>query len=93
MVVVCTEYIAAGGNRHPAAADWDPFSDLIAFGADRNIAIWKPCVSDAELAVASRMLIDFRTMIIMASVVFFPVMRIKSTLSNFSRKVSVKILS
>lgn len=44
MVVVETRYIAAGGNRHPAAADWDPVSGLIAFGADRNIAIWKPSV-------------------------------------------------
>ncbi len=44
MVIVETDYIAVGGNRHPAAADWDPVSGLIGFGADRNIALWKPLV-------------------------------------------------
>ena len=44
MVVVECKYIAAGGNRHPAAADWDSVSGLLAFGADRNVAIWKPSV-------------------------------------------------
>ena len=39
-----TEYLAAGGNRHPSAADWDLASGLLAFGADRNIAIWSPLV-------------------------------------------------
>lgn len=34
------EYIAAGGNRHPSAADWD--SELLAFGTGNNIAIWNP---------------------------------------------------
>lgn len=38
------EYLAAGGNRHPSAADWDLASGLLAFGADRNIAIWSPLV-------------------------------------------------
>lgn len=37
-----TEYLAAGGNRHPSAADWDLESGLLAFGADRNVAIWSP---------------------------------------------------
>ncbi len=48
MVVVKSNYIAAGANRHPAAADWDCVSGLIAFGADLNIAIWKPLVCKSE---------------------------------------------
>ena len=44
MINFQTEYISAGGNRHPAAADWDPFSDLLAYGSDRNVALWKPLV-------------------------------------------------
>lgn len=38
------EYIAAGGNRHPAVADWDEKSGLVAYGADRNVALWFPQV-------------------------------------------------
>ena len=34
------KYIAAGGNRHPSAADWTP--SFLAFGAGNNIAIWDP---------------------------------------------------
>lgn len=39
-----SQYIAAGGNRHPSAADWDPRSGLLAYGAGDNVAIWKPLV-------------------------------------------------
>ncbi|KAI9881406.1 MAG: hypothetical protein M1830_003413 [Pleopsidium flavum] len=46
MVIVETDYIAVGGNRHPAAADWDPVSGLIGFGADRNVALWRPLNDD-----------------------------------------------
>lgn len=42
MLEFCTEYIAAGGNRHPSAADWNPSTDLLAFGSDRNVALWEP---------------------------------------------------
>lgn len=35
-----SEYIAAGGNRHPSAADWA--TGLLAFGAGNNIALWNP---------------------------------------------------
>ncbi|KAL8791450.1 MAG: hypothetical protein Q9213_000066 [Squamulea squamosa] len=42
MVNFHTEYIAAGGNRHPAAADWDTITGLLAFGSDINVALWKP---------------------------------------------------
>lgn len=36
-------YLAAGANRHPSTADWD-ISGLLAFGADRNVALWRPQV-------------------------------------------------
>lgn len=41
---ITPEYLAAGANRHPAAADWDE-SGLLAYGTDRNIALWYPGVS------------------------------------------------
>ncbi|KAK0895831.1 Elongator subunit elp2 [Friedmanniomyces endolithicus] len=37
---VSLSYTAAGGNRHPSAADWAP--GLLAFGAGNNIALWDP---------------------------------------------------
>ncbi|ORX99425.1 RNA polymeras-like protein II Elongator subunit [Clohesyomyces aquaticus] len=40
---VSTEYISIGGNRNPAAADWDTEGhQLLAFGADNAIALWGP---------------------------------------------------
>jgi hypothetical protein len=44
MLQITANYLAAGANRHPSAADWDE-SGLLAFGADRNIALWRPQVS------------------------------------------------
>jgi hypothetical protein len=44
MMDLNAEYLAAGANRHPAAADWDE-NGILAFGADRNIALWRPQVS------------------------------------------------
>ena len=41
---VNNEYISVGGNQHPAAADWDAASGLLAYGAGRNIALWLPLV-------------------------------------------------
>ena len=41
-----TDYIAAGGNRHPASADWDPQTGIVAYGSQNNIAIWYLLVSD-----------------------------------------------
>ena len=41
---VNSEYISVGGNRQPAAADWDVVSGMVAYGADRNIALWSPLV-------------------------------------------------
>ncbi|PGH13181.1 hypothetical protein AJ80_06427 [Polytolypa hystricis UAMH7299] len=40
MLSAVTDYISVGGNRHPAAADWDSQSGLLAFGADNNVALW-----------------------------------------------------
>ena len=34
------KHTAAGGNRHPSAADWAP--GLLAFGAGNNVALWNP---------------------------------------------------
>ena len=44
MVIIATDYISAGGNRYPAAADWNVQSGLLAFGADNNVALWEPTV-------------------------------------------------
>jgi elongator complex protein 2 len=47
---VTLDYISVGGNRHPAAADWDRAkSGLLAFGADNNIALWDPLVRSYTL--------------------------------------------
>ncbi|KAF2475152.1 RNA polymeras-like protein II Elongator subunit [Lindgomyces ingoldianus] len=36
-------FISIGGNRNPAAADWDTKGlQLLAFGADNSIALWNP---------------------------------------------------
>lgn len=43
MPTVTTEYIGIGGNRHSAAADWSSHNGILAFGADHNIALWRPC--------------------------------------------------
>ncbi|CAD0105844.1 unnamed protein product [Aureobasidium uvarum] len=40
MAAAHLEYIAAGGNRHPCAADWT--EELLAYGSGHNIAIWRP---------------------------------------------------
>lgn len=36
-------YLSAGGNRQTAAGDWN-FDGTVAFGADTNIALWRPNV-------------------------------------------------
>ena len=40
MTSATLDFIAAGGNRHPVAADWQP--GLLAFGSGNNIALWNP---------------------------------------------------
>ncbi|KAK0100977.1 hypothetical protein ONS96_006209 [Cadophora gregata f. sp. sojae] len=42
MARAIAEYLAAGANRHPSAADWDVLSGILAYGADRNVALWHP---------------------------------------------------
>ncbi|KAI1006758.1 Elongator complex protein 2 [Podosphaera aphanis] len=42
-----TEYMVAGANRHPSTADWDR-SGLLAYGTNRNIALWKPQAQGKE---------------------------------------------
>ncbi|PQE21585.1 hypothetical protein CJF32_00004258 [Rutstroemia sp. NJR-2017a WRK4] len=41
MSKLTSEYLSAGANRHPSTADWDE-SGILAYGADRNIALWRP---------------------------------------------------
>ncbi|KAL8808883.1 MAG: hypothetical protein Q9200_003927 [Gallowayella weberi] len=48
MVYFHSEYIAAGGNRHPAAADWDTVTGLLAFGSNSNVALWKPLLKGED---------------------------------------------
>ncbi|KAF2821968.1 RNA polymeras-like protein II Elongator subunit [Ophiobolus disseminans] len=42
---VSSAFISIGGNRNPAAADWE--ERVLAFGADNSIALWDP--QDAQL--------------------------------------------
>lgn len=39
-IMIRRKFAAAGGNRHPNAADW--YDDILAFGSGKNIAIWNP---------------------------------------------------
>ena len=39
------EYLSTGANRHGAAADWSA-DGVLAFGADTNVALWKPEVGE-----------------------------------------------
>jgi hypothetical protein len=38
---VSLEYLSAGANRQTAVADWSK-GGLLAFGADINVALWRP---------------------------------------------------
>lgn len=53
MVSITPDYISVGGNRHPAAADWDVESGVLAFGADNNVALWDPrvCLHLTEISI------------------------------------------
>lgn len=55
------EFISIGGNRNPAAADWDTEgSGYLAFGADNSIALWDPLVGIKHIvsvATSKRILI------------------------------------
>ncbi|KAF7513600.1 hypothetical protein GJ744_008894 [Endocarpon pusillum] len=48
MIPPSFDYISAGGNRHPSAADWDQWSGVLAFGADQNVALWNPLGADGR---------------------------------------------
>jgi elongator complex protein 2 len=42
---ITADFLSIGGNRNPAAADWDSEdSALLAFGADNSVALWEPQV-------------------------------------------------
>ena len=45
------QYVAAGGNRHPSAADWAP--GLLAFGASINVALWNPDEEKANYGIST----------------------------------------
>lgn len=42
-VDVDVRYLSAGANRHTAVADWSE-DGIVAFGADCNVALWRPNV-------------------------------------------------
>ncbi|MCJ1472819.1 hypothetical protein MMC13_001468 [Lambiella insularis] len=46
MIEAKVKYVSTGGNRHSNAADWDSASGLLAYGADRNVALWFPLSND-----------------------------------------------
>lgn len=46
------EHLAAGANRQTAVADWSR-TGLLAYGADCNIALWRPAVSFIEFTMIS----------------------------------------
>jgi hypothetical protein len=41
---ISVEYLATGANRQTAVSDWGK-RGIVAFGADINIALWRPQVS------------------------------------------------
>ena len=45
-VEVGIEYLSVGANRQTAVADWNE-DGLVAFGADSNIALWRPNVCES----------------------------------------------
>lgn len=44
-VEVGIDYLSVGANRHTAVADWNE-DGIVAFGADSNIALWRPDVRE-----------------------------------------------
>ncbi|ETN40500.1 uncharacterized protein HMPREF1541_04777 [Cyphellophora europaea CBS 101466] len=46
--LAAAEYISTGGNRHSAASDWSSHSGILAYGADQNIALWRPIDEDVR---------------------------------------------
>lgn len=52
-------YIAAGANRHSAVADWG-WDGTVAYGADANIALWRPRVRTRVARTSSGASISYR---------------------------------
>ncbi|KAK8100923.1 hypothetical protein PG999_011297 [Apiospora kogelbergensis] len=52
-VEVGIDYLSVGANRHTAVADWNE-DGIVAFGADSNIALWRP--DDAAVKGVSHLL-------------------------------------
>ena len=81
---ISPEFISIGGNRNPAAADWEEGGHgLLAFGADNSIALWDPLVSThrtpfvmiiSETKHATRMII-FAAFACYSMVILKPLMR------------------
>lgn len=57
-IELSAEYLAVGANRHPSAADWDA-SGILAFGTDRNIALWRPQVRPCPVVRRSLKISDW----------------------------------
>ena len=53
MTLATTDYISVGGNRNTSAADWDRETGQFAFGADQNVAIWKPHFDESQRSVST----------------------------------------
>lgn len=71
MVQFEIDYISAGGNRDPAAADWDEGTGLLAYGSGRNIALWRPLVRPRVTDCTWRFAHERRTLNIEASRAYF----------------------
>ncbi|KAF2710061.1 WD40 repeat-like protein [Pleomassaria siparia CBS 279.74] len=68
-MVISLDFFSIGGNRNPAAADWDvDGSRLLAFGADNCIALWDPLDSNKY---GVRSILNGHTKVVNA-VKFFP---------------------
>jgi elongator complex protein 2 len=53
MTLSTSDYISVGGNRNTSAADWDCETGQFAFGADQNVAIWKPHFDHSQRGVST----------------------------------------
>lgn len=53
-VDMSVQYLSTGANRQTAVADWGK-RDTLAFGADINIALWSPKVSERAFQMANKM--------------------------------------
>ena len=82
MVGCVPTYFAAGANRHPAAADWDASSGLLAFGSDRNIGLWEPLVFESLSPIVRFAHSVDRMMIFQAYMHYCEAIQIQSMLSN-----------